>query len=78
VGGAAGRFDDTAITFKVERALRNERSLRAPGLVVATEDRVVRLSGAVCSQAHMDKAALIARGIGGVLGVRNGLTLLPH
>jgi osmotically-inducible protein OsmY len=76
--GTAGRFDDSAITFNVESALRNERSLTAPGLVVATEGRVVRLSGVVCSQAHMDRAALIARGIRGVLGVRNGLTLMPH
>ena len=72
------RSDDSAITFKVENALKNERALGAPRLVVATEDRVVRLSGAVCSQAHSDRAVLIARGVRGVLGVCNGLTLMPH
>jgi hyperosmotically inducible periplasmic protein len=74
----APRCDDVAITSRVETALQDERSLRAPRLVVATEGRVVRLSGAVCSQAHIDTAARIARAIGGVLSVRNELSLMPH
>jgi hyperosmotically inducible protein len=74
----ASSFDDVAITSKVALALQDESSLRAPGLVVATKDRVVRLSGAVCSQAHIDTAARIARAIGGVLVVRNDLRLMPH
>ncbi len=75
---AARRTDDGAITSKVESALQDERSLRAPGLVVATEDRVVRLTGAVCSQTQIDTAARIARTIYGVLSVRNELRLMPH
>jgi osmotically-inducible protein OsmY len=71
-------FDDDAITLRVATALQDERSLAAPSLRVATEDRVVRLTGAVCSQSRIDTAARIAGAIGGVESVRNDLRLLPH
>ena len=74
----ARHFDDDAITLRVATALQDEHSLAGPGLLVATEDCVVRLSGAVCSQAHIDRAARIAGAIGGVQSVRNDLRLLPH
>ena len=77
VSRTAGRyFDDGTITSKVEAAIRE--LLRATGLVVATEDRVVRLTGALSSQAHIDRASQLALGIGGVHSVRNDLRLLPH
>jgi hyperosmotically inducible protein len=71
-------FDDHTITSKVEAALGDERSLGAAKLVVATIDRVVRLTGAVCSQAHIDRAAMLARAIAGVRSVENDLCLMPH
>ena len=74
----ARRFEDGAITSEVETALQSERSLNVPELVVATEDRVVRLRGAVCSQAQIDRATRIARAIAGVLSVQNELSLMPH
>ena len=74
---AAYRADDGTITYRVQMALQ-KISLGSQSLVVTTEERVVRLSGALCSQVYIDKAAGIARAIGGVLSVRNDLRLLPH
>jgi hyperosmotically inducible periplasmic protein len=70
--------DDSTITLKVATALHDELLPGATGLVVATEDRVVRLTGTACSQAHVDNAAKVARAIGGVQSVRNDLRLMPH
>jgi hyperosmotically inducible periplasmic protein len=74
----APRVDDSTITLKVSTALHDELLSGATGLVVATEDRVVRLTGIVCSQAQVDNAAKVARAIGGVQSVRNDLRLMPH
>jgi len=71
------RTDDTTITRRVQMALQ-KISLGSHSLVVTTEERIVRLSGALCSQVCIDRAARIARAIGGVLSVRNDLRLLPH
>jgi osmotically-inducible protein OsmY len=71
------RTDDHTITRRVEMALQ-KRLLGSSSLVVTTEQCSVRLSGALCSQAYIDKALGIARAIGGVLSVRNDLRLLPN
>jgi osmotically-inducible protein OsmY len=73
----ACRADDGTITRRVEMALQ-KRSVGSASLVVTTEERIVRLTGALCSQAFIDKAAGIARAIAGVLSVRNELRLLPN
>ena len=72
------RVDDHTITLRVATALHDELVRGATGLVVATEDRVVRLTGTVCSQAHVDNAARVARTINGVRSVLNDLRLMPH
>jgi osmotically-inducible protein OsmY len=76
---AIGRYrDDGAINSKVEMALQDERSLEASELVVVTEDRVVWLTGRASSQAHIDRAATVARAIGGVQSVRIDIHLKPN
>ena len=59
-GAAAGErqisyLDDGAITVKVMTALHDENSLEASGLVVATEDGIVRLTGIASSRAQIER-----------------------
>lgn len=70
--------DDGVINLKVETALLDECSFKTSELVVATENRIVRLTGIVSSQAALDRAAQVAGAIAGVQSVRNDVRLKPN
>lgn len=68
-------FDDSVITTKVKAALFHEPSLKSFEIKVETFRGKVQLSGFVSSQANIDKAVEIARGVAGVVEVKNNMQL---
>ena len=68
-------IDDTAITTKVKAAIFNEPSLKSAEISVETFKGAVQLSGFVTSQANINKAVEVARGVGGVTSVKNDMRL---
>ena len=73
--GTGEYVDDTVITTKVKAAILNEPTLKVAQINVETFKGVVQLSGFVRSQADINKAVQIARGVGGVTSVRNDMRL---
>ena len=71
--GTGEYLTDTWITTKVKAALVNDPSVKAREVNVETFKGVVQLSGFVSSQAAMDQAVRITRGIEGVTSVRNDM-----
>jgi osmotically-inducible protein OsmY len=75
---AAGEFfEDTAITTRVKKAIYDEPSLKVTDISVATEDKVVHLTGTVKSRAEAVTAARVARKVEGVKRVKNDLKVKP-
>lgn len=68
-------IDDTAITTKVKTAIFNEPSLKTAEITVETFKGAVQLSGFVTSQASINKAVEVARGVSGVTSVKNDMRL---
>ncbi len=73
--GTGEYFDDSVITAKVKAALFHEPSLKSFEIKVDTFKGRVQLSGFVNTQADIDKAGEIARGVKGVVEVKNTLQL---
>jgi len=73
--GTGEYVDDTVITTKVKAAILNEPSLKSAEINVETFKGVVQLSGFVTSQASIDRALEVARGVSGVRSVRDGMRL---
>ncbi|SRR5581483_6374763 len=67
--------DDSAITAKVKAAIFNDPALKSAEINVETFKRQVQLSGFVSTSANMDEAVSVARGVGGVLSVKNDMRL---
>jgi osmotically-inducible protein OsmY len=66
-------IDDSVITTKVKEAIYKEPTLKSAEINVETYKGVVQLSGFVSSQANMDKAAEVARGVKGVQSVKSDM-----
>ena len=67
---------DTAITAKIKAAQAADTTVRATRIDVETDNNgVVTLSGTARSQAEIDRATQIARGVEGVTSVNNRMTL---
>ena len=73
--GTGEYIDDSVITTKVKAAIFNEPSLKVAEINVETFKGVVQLSGFVRSQADINKAVAVARGVAGVTSVRNDMRL---
>jgi osmotically-inducible protein OsmY len=71
--GTGEYMDDSVITTKVKAAVLNEPSLKSAEINVETFKGVVQLSGFVSSEADIDKAAEVARGVKGVTSVKNDM-----
>jgi osmotically-inducible protein OsmY len=65
--------DDTAITTKVKTAIFNEPTLKSAEINVETFKGRVQLSGFVANRASMDRAVVVAQGVGGVTAVTNDM-----
>lgn len=69
-------MSDTAITTKIKAAQAADSTVRATQIDVETDNNgVVTLSGEARSQAEIDRAVQIARGVEGVKSVRNNMRL---
>lgn len=73
--GTGEYIDDSVITSKVKAAILGEASLKVAEINVETFKGVVQLSGFVNSQADINKAVEIARGVRGVKSVKNDMRL---
>ena len=73
--GTGEYVDDTVITTKVKAAIFNEPTLKSTEINVETFKGVVQLGGFVTSQADINKAAQIARGVKGVKSVKNDMRI---
>jgi osmotically-inducible protein OsmY len=68
-------LDDSVITTKVKAAVLNEPTLKSFEIKVVTYKGVVQLSGFVSSEANIEKAVEVARGVKGVSSVKNDMRL---
>jgi hyperosmotically inducible protein len=67
---------DSVITTKIKAAQAADSTVRATRIDVETDNNgVVKLSGRARSQAEIDRAVAIARGVEGVTSVQNNMTL---
>ena len=73
--GTGEYIDDTVITTKVKAAVLDEPSLKSAEINVETFKGVVQLSGFVSSQANVNRAVEVARGVPGVKSVKNDMKL---
>ena len=73
--GTGEYIDDTVITAKVKTAIFNEPTLKSAEINVETFKGTVQLSGFVSTQANINKAVEVARGVGGVTSVKNDMRL---
>ncbi len=73
--GTAEYIDDSVITTKVKAAIFNEPTLKVAEINVETFKGVVQLSGFVNSQGDINKAVAVARGVRGVISVKNDMRL---
>jgi osmotically-inducible protein OsmY len=73
--GTGEYVDDSVITTKVKAALLDEPSLKSMEINVETFKGVVQLSGFVRSEADIEKAVHVARGVHGVTSVKNDMRL---
>jgi len=73
--GTGEYVDDAVIATKVKTAIINEPTLKATEIKVEVFRGVVQLSGFVNSQADINKAVAVARGVSGVQSVKNDMRL---
>ena len=66
-------IDDSVITTKIKAQLAADDFLKSFQIGVQSRKGIVQLSGFVNSQAAVDKAGQIARGVEGVISVKNDL-----
>ena len=71
--GTGEYLDDSVITAKVKAAILADPSLKVLEIKVATFKGRVDLSGVVGSQAQINKAVELARGVHGVVAVKNDM-----
>ena len=69
------QVDDSVITSGVKSALLGDVLVKSFDLQVETRKGTVQLSGFVDSQAQIDQALALTRGVAGVTEVENGVTL---
>lgn len=73
--GTGEYVDDALITTKVKAAMAADPDVKATEVNVETFKGEVQLSGFVSSREAIQKAVDIARGVGGVRGVKNSMTV---
>lgn len=69
------QLDDSTVTSNVKSALMADSSVKDFDLQVETRTGTVQLNGTVDTQAQIDQAISVARGVTGVSAVENGITL---
>jgi len=69
------KVDDSIVTAKVKSALLSDPSVKGFDIAVATSKGAVQLSGFVDNQMQIDHAIEVARGVEGVQGVDNKMSI---
>ena len=72
---ATRQIDDAVLASQVRDALADDAQLRAFGIVVDAKEGVVTLMGRVDMASQKQRAVDVARGVAGVAGVRDQLTV---
>lgn len=73
--GTGAYIDDAMITTKTKAAIFNDADLKASEINVETYKGRVQLSGFVKSQADINHAVEVAKGVAGVTSVKNDMRL---
>jgi hyperosmotically inducible protein len=73
--GTGEYVDDTVLTTKVKAAIFGDPNLKSAEINVETFKGVVQLSGFVTSQAAVNRAVELARGVSGVKSVKNDMRI---
>jgi osmotically-inducible protein OsmY len=73
--GTGQYIDDSMITTKTKAAIFNDDSLKSSEINVETFKGRVQLSGFVKSQADINRAVEVAKGVAGVTSVKNDMRL---
>ncbi len=68
-------IDDATVTARVKAAIFDDPGLRAAEINVETFDGAVQLSGFVSTQAEINRAVQMVRGVSGVKSVKNDMRL---
>jgi hyperosmotically inducible protein len=68
-------IDDTVVTTKVKSALLADDDVKGFDIKVETRKGMVMLSGFVDNQTQIDRALTVARGVEGVKGIENSMTV---
>ena len=71
--GTGQYIDDSAITAKVKGSILGEPGLKSAEINVETFKGVVQLSGFVSSRDNVDTAVETAKGVKGVMSVKNDM-----
>ena len=69
------KVDDGIVTTKVKSALLADANIKSFDIAVVTRKGQVQLSGFADSQAQIDRAMTVAKGVQGVTGVENSMSL---
>lgn len=73
--GAGSAIDDAVTAARVRSAFDRDAVLKGRAILVESRQGTVRLRGALDEPAQVDHAVLLARGVKGVRGVDNQLTV---
>lgn len=73
--GTGQYIDDSVITTKAKSAIFSDPNLKSAEINVETYKGRVQLSGFVGSQADINRAVELARGVAGVTSVKNDMRL---
>ena len=73
--GTGEYIDDTVITTKVKASIFEAPDLKSAEINVETFKGIVQLSGFVSSQANINRAVEVARGVRGVKSVKNDMRI---
>jgi osmotically-inducible protein OsmY len=73
--GTGGYVDDTVITAKVKTAIFEQPGLKSSEINVETFKGIVQLSGFVTSQDNVNVAVNTAKGVHGVVSVKNDMRI---
>lgn len=72
------KVGDAVITTKVKAEFAKDKAVSATDIKVDTDSKgLVQLSGTAKTQAEADKAAMIAKSVKGVTGVKNDIVVTP-
>jgi hyperosmotically inducible protein len=75
---ASAAVDDAALTTKVKAALLADDQVKGTQINVDSSSGTVRLTGTVDTQAQVQRAVEIAKGVQGVRSVDNNLAASPN